>query len=67
MLWRKLIFYPKPPWFPNFNDKFYSGCYPANSVRVTVPQQQAKDIQTQLSPSGKWGVIAESTHYFFLR
>lgn len=57
MLWRKLIFYHKPPWFPNFNDKFYSGCYPANSG--SEPETSKPNSAPQASK-----IISENTQHF---
>lgn len=62
MLWRKLIFYPKPPWFPNSNDKFYSGCHPANSGSLS---HSSEPRNTQLSTSGKRGYFWKYPVFLF--
>lgn len=54
MLWRK------PPWFPSLNDKFYSGCYPANSG--SEPETSKPNSAPQASE-----VISENTQHFFLK
>lgn len=58
MLWRKLIFYPKPPRFLNFNDKFFSGCFPANS-RSLSQSSEPETSKPNSGASGKWGYFCK--------